>query len=234
MLLVLRDAARLYVRFLPVIVVLAVILFGLTDVFDYLTELWSEHIDTAGPHAVQALELVPFVFTTFASAAMLVLSEPIFAGVVDKTLHPAIEGAEPLPLRRAVVELPWLRIIWTQLLFVLAVLVGLVLLIVPGVAVFALFGLAVPLVVAEDLRALPAFRRSFALLRRNLWVAVLLVLLPAAVATALDGVLDDLVHDLPWWEGILADVAYSATVPAYAGVVLAVLAVWLPRRTRRA
>lgn len=234
MLLVLRDAARLYVRFLPVILVLAVVLFGITDVLDYVTEQWSEHVGSGGTHALQTLELVPFAFTTFATASLLVLSEPIFAGLVDKTLHPAIEGAEPVGLRRALAELPWLRVIGTQLLFLLAVVVGLLLLVLPGLAAFALLGLSVPLVVAEDLRPLAALRRSFALLRRNLGAAILLVLLPTAVAIELDGLLDDLVHGLPWWAGILADVAFSATLPAYAGVVLAVLTVWLPRRRRSA
>lgn len=231
---VLRDAARLYVRFLPVILVLAVVLFGITDSVDYLTEQWSEHLELTSPDALHTLELVPFAFTSLVSALLIVLSEPLFAGLVDKTLHPAIDGAPPLSLGRALSELPYLRIIGAQLLFLLAVLVGLVLLVVPGLAAFALLGLAVPLVVAEDLRPRAAFRRSFALLRRNLGVALLLVLLPTVVSVVLDDLLDDLVHGLPWWASILADVAFSATLPAYAGVVLAVVAVWLPRRPRRA
>jgi hypothetical protein len=232
MLLVLRDAARLYVRFLPVILVLAVVLFGITDVLDYVTEQWSEHIEAVRPESLQAIEIGPFVFTSVVAAALLVLAEPLFAGLVDKTLHPAIEGARPLPLRRALVEFPYGRAIGTELLYLLAIIAGFLLLVVPGMAAYTLLGLAVPLVVAEDLRPTAALRRSFALLVRNLGVAILLVLLPAAVSLSLDSLLDDLVHGLPWWAGILADVAFSATVPAYAGVVLAVLAVWLPRRAR--
>ena len=145
-----------------------------------------------------------------------------------------IEGAAPIPLRRVMIGFPYGRVIITALVFLGAVFVGILLLVLPGVAVYALLGLAVPLVVAEDLRPVAAFRRSFALLRRNVVVALLLVLLPAAVAELLGELLDEAVHELPAWGRILVDVAFSATLPAYTGVVLAVLAVWLPRRMRSA
>jgi hypothetical protein len=228
---VLALAARLYARFLPVIVVLATILFGIAGLVEYLAELWSEHVESIAPNLLGALESLPFLFTSFVAIALLVLAEPLFAGLLDKELHPAVEGGAALPLRRLLAEFPFARVILTDLLLLVVVLVGLILLLVPGLVAYTLLGLAVPLVVAEDLRPVAAFRRSFALLRRNRVVALMLVLLPTVVAELLGEWLSDGARELPWWGRILTDVAFSATLPAYAGVVLAVLAVWLPRRT---
>jgi hypothetical protein len=91
-------------------------------------------------------------------------------------------------------RLPWVQLILASILWFLAVVVGLVLAIVPGLVALTLFSLTGPVLVRERLSAIAAMRRSAALVWRRPVLVVLTVVLPflfevylADVAAALFG-----------------------------------------------
>jgi hypothetical protein len=90
--------------------------------------------------------------------------------------------------------------------------------------VFALLGLAGPLVIVEGLGPWAAARRSFQLLRRRLSAAVLLVLAPGLIVSSVEDWLTAIGEHWSAIAVVAAEVATDATLAAYAGLLLAVLA----------
>jgi hypothetical protein len=125
------------------------------------------------------------------------LGEVFFSGAVAISLtHP--EHDRPPPLSHIARQINYRRLIVIDLLYVGMVVVGLTLLIVPGVIVFVLFGLAGPVVEIEERTVRGAFRRSFDLVRGNFWF-VFFVLAPIEVIG--DAIGDTLAHFIHDWLG---------------------------------
>ncbi len=82
-------------------------------------------------------------------------------------------------LRRA------LQMFFLWILFVLAVLLGLLLLVIPGIYLMLALAPAFVLVVSENRSAVDAFSRSLQLVRNNWWRTALVVTIPVIVAMAL-------------------------------------------------
>jgi hypothetical protein len=222
---ILALAWRVYRAHFLTIAALAVLILGGAASLQYLSELWevqSEH----GNLAVLVLA-IPNLLLALTGLGLAVFSEPLFAALLEKVVDPVLEGRAPPPMGRAAREVPYGRLLVTELLLVLVVGIGLVLLVVPGLAALTLLGLAGPLVIAEGLGPVQALRRSYQLLRPHLVVALLLVLGPVLLTTAFWFVLDGAIHDLPRWAQISIDLAFSVTLPAYFCVVLAALTLHL-------
>jgi hypothetical protein len=64
----------------------------------------------------------------------------------------------------------WFRMWWTRFLFGLVVVIGLLLLVVPGIYLLVRLFLIEPIVVQERVSGLTAFRRSFTLTEGRFWV----------------------------------------------------------------
>jgi hypothetical protein len=127
-------------------------------------------------------------------ATTSLLGEVFYSGAVALTLARAKHGHKPT-LREISGSLSYGRLIAIDILFGLAVAIGLVLLVVPGIVLFTWFSLAGPLVEIEDDGVRASFARSRRLVRGRFW-AVLAVLGPITLASeALTAAVLSLSHD---------------------------------------
>jgi hypothetical protein len=163
--------------FLLLIGILVFVPIGLLSALaDRAGEIHVSHVDEVLDLATAAL-VVGFVVQAVTS----LLGEVFYSGAVALTLAREERGRRPglLEIARS---LSYGRLIAVDILFGLAVAVGLLLFVVPGVVVFAWFALAGPLVEIEDDSVRSSFRRSRRLVRGRFWT-VLAVLGPITLAS---------------------------------------------------
>lgn len=130
-----------------------------------------------------------------AQSVTSLLGEVFYAGAVALALAGG-EGAKPPPLRSVARRLAYWRLIAVDLLFVAGTVIGLILLIVPGLIFFTWFALAGPVVELEGARVRAAFARSRRLVRGRFWT-VFLVVVPIALASeALSAGIVDGLHEV--------------------------------------
>jgi len=183
--------ARTYMRGTRSLLPLAAIIFlplGLLDAAAVEVDVDSLDLDSG-------IKVAALVLAVALVTATSLIGEVFYSGTVALSLgHP--EGEAPPPLRDVARRLNYGRLIALDLIYVLAVIVGLIAFIVPGALVFVFLGLSGPIVELEGRTVRGAFARSFELVRGSFWV-VAAVLVPVelvgdAVAEALQG----LVHSL--------------------------------------
>ena len=182
---------RTYARWAPSLLLLAVLVFvplGLIDAISVNADVGSLSVSNglllaAAAGAVVALTITGLIGEVFYSGAVAIL--------LTNTEH----GRAP-SLHQIARQLKYRRLIAVDLLYGLIIAIGLVLLLVPGVAAFAWFGLAGPVVEIEGRSVRGAFRRSWELVRGRFWT-VLMVLGPIEVAgDGIAGLAADLAHHL--------------------------------------
>jgi hypothetical protein len=217
---VLADAGRVYVRSLPLIVLVAVAVFGLTDVSLHALNDWLDHSIEVADAAAIAFNVTLLVVVLASS----LFAEVLFAGLLDRVVESGLERRRPPSLGALVAGIPFLRLLVADTLVVGLGALGLFLLVLPGLAAFTLLALAGPLVIVEGLRPWQAIRRSFELLRRRPAAAVVLVLVPSIVISSVEDWIAEMASHWSTPATVLASVAVNATLAAYAGLLLAVLA----------
>jgi hypothetical protein len=113
-------------------------------------------------------------------------------------------------------------IIWVTLLGGLAAGLGLILCIIPGVYLWVVFSLAVPVLLTEDKRGTKALGRSRDLVRGYWWRVFAIVLLGTILAAILGGVVEGLLGAASGFDTTPTD-ATSAVLSVVAGTVSDVL-----------
>lgn len=176
-------------------------------------------------------ELAEVIGAAVLTTLTATIGEVFYAGVVaavvgrhrdpDSDLrHRASEVADMLR------ELPVMRLLVIDLLFVAFVVGGFVLLIVPGVILFTWFSLAAPVAEIEHLGVRASFARSRSLVRGSFW-RVLGILVPVMIIGDLIG--DWLLSSGPWflgdgffgdWVGAVLSEGLTAPFFALAAVVM--------------
>jgi hypothetical protein len=201
--------------FLLLVGVLVFVPLGLLDALANRVEgIDLSRLDDLG-YLITAALLLAFVLQAVTS----LLGEVFYSGAVALTLVHARHGHKPT-LREIAGALAYGRLIAVDLIFGLAVAIGLLLLVIPGVIVFTWFALAGPLVEIESDGVRASLIRSRRLVRGHFW-AVLAVLGPVTLASeALTSLILSLIHDAignellrDWIGESLANVALS---PLYA------------------
>jgi hypothetical protein len=214
------TAARVYVRGLRVVVPVAAVVFGATDLAQRVIGDWLDHplqnADPGGVAFVVALLAVVLASSLFA--------EVLFAGLLDRIVEADLARRPAPTIRDLAAGLPYGRLIVADALVVGLGVLGLVLFVLPGLAAITLLALAGPLVIAEGLGPWRAARRSFQLLRRRPAAAVALVLVPTLAVTWVEDLVSTAVEHWPAVTAVAAEVAVNATLAAFAGLLLAVLA----------
>jgi hypothetical protein len=148
---------------------------GLIEALDPISDVDTDEVDAVT--AVEASALVA------AQAVTTLIATVLYAGIVAAAVRARREGTTPhLPTLAR--RLPYARLIAADLLLSGVVVVGLVLLILPGLVLLTWFALVGPVIEIEHRRVTEAFRRSRALVRRHFWLAAVLVV-PAFVAEEL-------------------------------------------------
>jgi hypothetical protein len=89
-------------------------------------------------------------------------------------------------IRHVARTLPWWRLIRADLLVTLVVLIGLILLLVPGLIAFNLLAVTGPVIEIENRPVLAALRRSAHLVRQHFWTVALVATLPVALSGEID------------------------------------------------
>jgi hypothetical protein len=173
---------------------------------------------------LDASELSPALGLVAVTAVLgALMGEVLYSGAVAGLVAKTPAGERP-SITRLVRELPWGRLIAADILVVLLVVVGLVLLIAPGLVLLAWFAFVAPVIEIEDRGLRDAFRRGRELVRGRFWVVLATVLSITLVSEAAITGTVDLTHSL-LGEGLLADwVGETAgdvlTNPPYALVVV--------------
>lgn len=131
-----------------------------------------------------------------------------------------VEHREPPSLRSLAHPALGARLVATDLAVLILGAVGLVLLILPGLTVMALGGIAVAVAGAERSWPVQALRRSFLLMRLHPWAAIAVMLVPATIDAVLSGFLDQL------GQGplrILVNFVVAVTLSSFAALMTAIL-----------
>ena len=112
----------------------------------------------------------------------------LLSGFACRLVGAAGHGREPLTFTQVARSLPWGRLIAADLLVTLAVVGGLVLLVLPGLAALTLLAVVGPVIEIEHRRVFAAVRRSVQLARRHIWTVLLLATAPLAVVAELEAI----------------------------------------------
>jgi UPF0716 family protein affecting phage T7 exclusion len=182
---------------------------------------------------ISALEVTEIVGAAVAIAVTALLGDVLYAGVVAAVLTAERDGRER-PLRERLAALPVGRLVAADLLLGLAVVVGLVLLVVPGFIFMTWFALVAPVVKIERRPLVAAFRRSRALVRSRFWLVFWLVIPITIGSELLSGLAQSGAVDLlgdgfaaEWLGAVLTELV---TAPPYA---LAVVVLYFELRAPR-
>lgn len=190
---------------------------SLIEALDPITDVDTDEVDPVT--AVEASALVA------AQAVTTLVASVLYAGIVAAAVGARRAGTAPhLPsLAR---RLPYARLIAADLLLAGVVVVGLVLLILPGLVLLTWFALVGPAIEIEHRRVTDAFRRSRVLVRRHSWLVGVLVV-PALfaeelIAGAVESGAVSAIGDtfLSEWAGGLLGNLLTAPIFALAVVVL--------------
>lgn len=209
------EIARTYLRWAPSLLLLAVIVFvpvGLVHTIAIHPDI--EALDLDG-----VLQVLGVVLAVLALAVTGLLGEVFYTGAVAISLTRPREGRPP-SLAEIARMIEYRRLIAIDLIYGIAVAVGLVLLVVPGIAAFVWFALAAPVVEIEGRGVRAAFARSVELIRGRFWV-VFAVLAPIelvgdGIATLATGLAHNLLGETflsEWLADVLANLAFT---PFYA------------------
>jgi len=205
----------------PVLMLAAVVIFvpvGLLEAIDH--ELEEALTD---PDGLELGDLIEIVAAAFVLGAGVLLGDVLYAGVVAAVVI-AVRTQHEGSLRELLEGLPVLRLIAVDLLLGLVVVIGFLLLIVPGIVFITWFALVAPVVKVEHPPIRAAFRRSRELVRGHFWLVFAFVIPIVIVAEALSGLAQSGMVEL-LGEGFVGDWAGAAladllTAPLYALAVV--------------
>ena len=175
-----RETLRTFAQHAGFLLVLGILVFvpiGLLGALaDRAGDIHIEHLSDLSDLAAAAL-IVGLVVQAITS----LLGEVFYSGAVALTLSRG-DGRQRPTLREVARSLSYGRLIAIDILFGIAVALGILLLIAPGVIVFTWFALAGPLVEIENEGVRASFARSRQLVRGRFWT-VLAALGPITLAS---------------------------------------------------
>jgi hypothetical protein len=206
---------RTYWRWAPSLLLLAVVVFvplGLVHALTLEANLGSFDLG-------HGLALLAIFGAVLALAATGLVGEVFYTGAVSILLtHPHAE--QPPSLREIAGMIRYGPLVAIDLLYGLAVAVGLIFFFIPGVLIFVWFGLTAPVVEIEHRGIRAAFRRSVELVRHKFWIVALVLIPIEVVGDALTHLATEATHGLfgseficEWLADVLANIAFT---PFYA------------------
>jgi hypothetical protein len=217
---VVRTALGTYRRSFWSIVIAAVLVFAPIDV------LVTIGTTLAVNFAERSDLLSMFLWTsgTALSIAGTTLSLVFFSGVVDRIVAVDQKGEDGIPLGEMLRRLPTLRLVAASVLVAVFVVVGLLLLVIPGFVFMVLFSVVGPVIVIEDLGVWQGLKRSAGLTRNHALLVTVTMLIP----TALDEQISSWLEHFAWyqhpWVQLPLDVGSTIIVGGLVGVLEVTLA----------
>jgi hypothetical protein len=172
---ILADAARAGRRYRWRILAVAVVVRTVTALLEIL-------VDDFADRANLPVSLV----AGLSSSAVSMLGAVFLSGFLCKLISEEADGTGGVSVRKVIRTLAWWRLIGADLLVALLVVIGAVLLVIPGLIAVNLFAVVGPVIDIEHRPVLGALRRSAHLVRQHFWTVAMLVTLPVAAASVLD------------------------------------------------
>lgn len=163
------------------------------------------------------------VVLALAGGLAAALGTVLYAGVLDGLVAEQLHGQARTPWRAALRSTPVARLLLASILLTVVTVIGLLVVVLPGLLAFTLLVLVGPLV--SEGHSIPrAFRRSARLVWPHLWLVVALVTLPMVARTLLeDGLAGWLDASNPLIGAVVMQGALAATLGAFVGLVEVVL-----------
>ncbi len=182
---------RTYWSWGPTLLLLAAIVFlplGLIDAVSTTLDVDSLDLDSG-------IKIAALVAAISALTATSLIGEVFYSGAIAISLtHP--ENRKPPRLTEIARRIDYGRLIAVDLVYVGIVVIGMLLLFIPGAAAFVFFGLAGPVVEIEQRTVRGALARSWQLVRGRFWT-VFAVLVPIElIGDSVGEWAGHLVHDL--------------------------------------
>jgi len=128
------------------------------------------------------------ISATLAVTGVSILGTVLLSGFVTGLVGATEHGRERRTLAETVRSLPWKRLVVADILVTIAVIIGLVLFVLPGLAALTLLAVVGPVIEIERRPVLSAFRTSVHLVRHHLGLVILLGTVPLALAAELEAV----------------------------------------------
>jgi hypothetical protein len=147
-------------------------------------------IEIAVDHLLSHAGLAAALFGALGSSGASLLGAVFLAGFLSRLVSAERDGGQAR-IRDVLRSLPWGALIAADLLVALIVVLGFVLLIIPGLIALNLLVVVGPVIEIEDRRAWAGLRRSAHLVRPYFWRVALLGTVPVLVASGLESVLPD-------------------------------------------
>jgi hypothetical protein len=149
-------------------------------------------------------------------------SAEVEAVAAEKMVGSELHGHRIPSFLRFLREVPWVRLVLATLVFEIAVLVGLALVVVPGVIVRVYFTLYGPVIVVERRGVGAAFRRSAQLVRGSYWPVLAVALFAIGVSEGIGAVAARLLDGAPHWVHVLGFYGVDVLLTPLQGVAIAV------------
>jgi len=128
------------------------------------------------------------ISATLAATGVSLLGTVLLSGFVCGVVGATVHGRKRRNLAEAARSLPWKRLVVADILVTITVLIGLLLVVLPGLVALTLLAVVGPVIEIEHRRVLSAFRRSVHLVRQHVWLVILLGTVPLALAAELEAV----------------------------------------------
>jgi hypothetical protein len=167
-----RDAARI----LAVAIAVALV----TAAGDILVDHFID------PHNATA-----YTVAGLGTTAVSLLGTVFLSGLVCRLTFAAEAGGQRPGLAQVARSLPWRRLVLGDLAVVVVVLIGVLLLVIPGLIAITFLALTGPVIEIENRSVLGALRRSAQLIRGQYWRCFLLAGLPLILINELEAVLPE-------------------------------------------
>jgi hypothetical protein len=176
-------------------------------------------VDIAVDDLVDRTNLPASLVGDVSASGVSLLGAVFLSGFLCRLTGGAEESDESLTIRKVFQTLAWGRLVGADLLVALLVVIGLILLVIPGLLAVNFFAVVGPVIDIEDTSVIAALRRSAHLVRGHFWAVALLITLPAALASELEAVAPDSISVRAILEILAVRGVAQAVVEAAIGLV---------------
>ncbi len=149
-------------------------------------------------------------------------SAEVEAVAAEKMVGTDLHGHRLPSFREFLAEVPWVTLVLATVAYEVLAVVGLLLLIVPGILVVVFLTLYGPVIVVERLGVRAAFRRSAHLVRGQFWRVSGLAAMVILVGEGTGALVEWLLRDVDRWVHVLAFYAVDVLLTPLQGVGIAV------------
>lgn len=225
---VIDDALGMLRQSLWRIVGVAAIFFVLPAVLATLAEIAIHSLETG-----HSLALVFAAATIVATIGLRVLGPVAFAGFLDEGVAREYQHGRHRSLREVIETLPWLRLIAVDLVVATGTVIGVTLLLAPGLIFYGLFGMVGPVVVRERAGVIDSLRRTMRLSMSAPRLVIVLVLVPTTFEHVFRELLFEALHSSSIGIQVVADWLVAALIGSAVGLMEVALATELMARNPR-